>query len=133
MKNRGTIKFFVVLIIVLSMLGGIVCGGYFLLDRVVVPKYFSSYGINNMGDLVGMMSTLYNMPNEKQIITNGYVENIDLPNAIAKLTAEEAHYPIKENGTFDFEAFAEGQRGAGGISLTDRELASVLDKLLDTT
>ena len=133
MKNKGTVKFFVILLIVLSALGGIVCGGYFLLDKVVVPKYFSSYGIYNMGDLVGMMSTLYNMPNEKQIVSNGYVESVDWPNAIRKLTAEEAHYPIKEDGSFDFEAFSDGKRGAGGISLTDRELASILDKLLDTT
>lgn len=133
MKNKGTAKFFIILFIVLSVLGGIVCGGYFLLDRVIVPKYFSSYGIYNLADLTNMMNTLYHMPSEKQIVTNGYQENIDLPSAIDKLTAEEAHYPIKRDGTFDFDAFSDGKRGAGGITLTDRELAAVLDKLLDTT
>lgn len=133
MKNKGTAKFLIILFIVLSVLGGIVCGGYFLLDRVIVPKYFSSYGIYNLADLTNMMNTLYNMPSEKQIVTNGYQESIDLPSAIDKLTAEDAHYPIKRDGTFDFDAFSDGKRGAGGITLTDRELAAVLDKLLDTT
>ncbi|MBQ8468189.1 MAG: hypothetical protein IJ542_00335 [Clostridia bacterium] len=133
MKKQGTIKFIIALFVVLTILGGIVCGGYFILDKIIVPKYFSSYGINNLGELVGMMKTLYNMPNESQIIVNGYSVDVDLPAAIEKLTSEEAHYPIKSDGTFDFDAFSEGKRGAGGISLTDRELASILDKLLGTT
>ena len=133
MKNKGTIKFIIALFVVLTVLGGIICGGYFILDKIVVPKYFSSYGINSLGDLVGMMRTLYNMPNENQIIINGYSVDIDLPSAISKLTAEDIHYPIKPDGSFDFDGYSEGKRGAGGISLTDRELCSIFDKLLDTT
>lgn len=124
------LKFLFSLLIVLAILGGIVCGGFFILDRVVVPKYFSEYGINNMSDLVGLMRTMYSMPKDKEILTNAYSAT-DLSSATKKL--QDAEYPVFADGIFDFESFSNGQRGKGDITLTDRELAAVIDKLLDST
>ncbi len=130
MKKFRWGKFLFSLLLVFIVLGGIVLGGYFVLDKIVVPKYFSEYGISSMSDLVGMMRTLYSTPHESQIVTNGY-SSTDLDRAIAKLTG--AGYPILEDGSFDFDGFNSGAKGSGDIALTDRELAAVLDKLLDTT
>lgn len=129
-KKSGHVKFFLGLLTIVLVLGAIICGGYFVLDKAVVPKYFSSYGIHSMDDLVVMMRTLYSVPSETEIVTNAYSKS-DLTTATNKLTEKE--YPILEEGMFDFEAFDSGKRGNGDLYLTDRELASVLDKLLDST
>lgn len=128
-KFRYT-KFIFNLLVVLSIIGTVILGGYFLLDKAVVPKYFSEYGINSMNDLVGMMQTLYSLPSESQIVTNGYNPS---DRSIATKTLVKAGYPVFEDGTFDFVSFEEGKKGVGDIQLTDRELASVLDNLLDST
>lgn len=130
MKKNGMLKLFFSLLIVLAIIGGIVCSGFFILDRIVVPKYFAQYGINNMSDLVGLMRTMYSLPKEKSIITNAYSAT-DLSSATKKL--QDAGYPVFSDGIFDFESFSAGQRGNGDITLTDRELASIIDKLLDST
>ncbi len=129
-KKKSTLRFFVILFVVLASLGSIVFGGYLILDKVVVPKYFSEYGINGMGDLVGLMRTLYSLPNESEIITNAYSAS-DLKSATKRL--RDANYPIDEDGTFNFEDFNNGQKGDGGISLTDKELAAILNKLMEST
>lgn len=129
-RNSGYIKFTFGLLVVILILGGLFCGGYFVLDKVVVPQYFASYGINSMPDLVGMMRTLYTVPTESEIATNAYTKN-DLTTATNKLV--DANYPILTDGNFDFDAFYEGKKGDGDVYVTDRELASILDKLLDST
>lgn len=129
-KKTGHIKFIAGLLTIVLSLGALFCGGYFMLDRVIVPQYFSNYGINSMPDLVGMVRTLYTVPTETEIATNAYTES-DLSSATNKLMQRE--YPIFADGTFDFDAFYEGKRGNGDLYLTDRELASILDKLLDST
>ena len=128
--KKGTIKFLVGLFVVLAFLGGIICGGYFLLDKVVVPKYFAEYGISGMNDLVVLMRTMYSLPKEKEILNNPYYQS-DLSTASKKLG--DANYPVLADGTFSFELFDNGQKGDGDVYLTDRELASILDKLLDST
>lgn len=128
--KKGTIKFLISLFVVLAFLGGIICGGYFILDKVVVPKYFAEYGISGMNDLVVLMRTMYSLPKEKEILTNAYSQ-ADLSTASKKLG--DANYPVLSDGTFDFESFDGGQKGDGDVYLTDRELASILDKLLDST
>lgn len=129
-KKSGNIKFIVGLLTIVLVLGAIICGGYFLLDKAVVPKYFSSYGIHSMDDLVVMMRTLYSVPTETELVENAYSKS-DLSTATNKLTERE--YPVLSDGTFDFESFDSGKRGNGDLYLTDRELASILDKLLDST
>lgn len=129
-KKSGHIKFIVGLLTIVLVLGAIICGGYFVLDKAVVPKYFASYGIHSMDDLVVMMQTLYDVPTESELVENGYSKG-DLSTATNKLT--DRQYPILQDGTFDFEAFDSGQRGIGDLYMTDRELASIIDKLLDST
>ena len=129
-KKSGHIKFIVGLLTIVLVLGAIICGGYFVLDKAVVPKYFASYGIHSMDDLVVMMQTLYDVPTESELVENGYSKS-DLSTATNKLT--DRQYPILQDGTFDFEAFDSGQRGIGDLYMTDRELASIIDKLLDST
>lgn len=129
-KKSGRVSFVVLLLMVIAVLGAVLLGGYFVLNNVIVPQYFSSYGIKNMPDLVGMIRTLYSIPSEHEIVTNSYSKG-DLSTAINKLT--ESGYSILSDGTFDFEAFEQGKRGSGGIYLTDRELCAIVDKLLDST
>lgn len=129
-KKSGNIRFIVGLLAVIFVLGAIICGGYFVLDRAVVPKYFSDYGIHSMDDLVVMMRTLYSVPTENELVENAYAKS-DLTTATNKLSERE--YPVLSDGTFDFEAFDSGKLGNGDLYLTDRELASILDKLLDST
>ena len=129
-KKSGNVKFIVGLLTIVLVLGAIICGGYFVLDKAIVPKYFSSYGIHSMSDLVVMMRTLYEVPTEADLVENAYSKS-DLSTATKKLTERE--YPVLQDGTFDFEAFDSGKRGNGNLYLTDRELASILDKLLDST
>lgn len=129
-KKTSHIKFIAGLLTIILVLGALFGGGYFVLDKVVVPQYFADYGINSMPDLVGMVRTLYTVPTEAEIATNAYTDS-DLSLATNKLTQRE--YPIFSDGTFDFDAFYDGKRGNGDLYLTDRELASILDKLLDST
>lgn len=101
-------------------------GGYFFLDKLIVPKYFGDYGIYNIGDLIGVVTSLYSSPKESELVTNGYTQ-MDLSNAIAKL--QTADYKIQEDGTIlqkDFDTF----KGNGKVKLTDREFAAVCDKLI---
>lgn len=129
-KKSGHIKFIVGLLTIILVIGALFCGGYFVLDKVIVPRYFADYGINSMPDLVGMVRTLYTVPTETEIATNAYTTT-DLSSATKKLIKQE--YPIFDDGTFAFDAFYDGKRGNGDLYLTDRELASILDKLLDST
>lgn len=129
-KKPRYVRFFVGLFLTLFILGSIVLGGYFILDKWVVPRYFSQYGINNLRKLVGMMQTLYNVPSESEMVKHGY-SDADLTRATKNL--REKGYPILEDGTFDFEGFDSGVRGTGDLSLTDSELCAVLDKLLRST
>ena len=65
MVKKRKSNFFIRLTVVLMIITSIVTGAYFLLDKLIVPKYFGTYNINNLGDLVSMISTLYNTPKEK--------------------------------------------------------------------
>lgn len=102
-------------------------GGYFLLDKVVVPKYFGKYSINNISDLVGVVKSLYKSPNESKFITNGYTQ-ADLSNAIVKLQA--ADYKITDDGIINEENILTF-KGEGELELTDREFAAVCNKLIE--
>lgn len=132
MKKNKTLKFFMVLLIVLVFLGSIGVGGYFILDKVVVPKYFGEFGINNMGDLVQMMGTLYNSNDEKDIVTNGFTET-DRVSAESKLIY--VGFPKLANGNLDYKKLAEGDfevNPDAQVELTDKELASLLGQMLNS-
>ena len=83
-------------VILLSFILAIFAGGYFFLDKLIVPKYFSQYGITGIGDLVDVVASLYTTPNESKMIVNGYTQT-DLTNAISKL--QKAGYKIESDGT----------------------------------
>ena len=74
-------KFFAAICVIVA----IFCGGYFLLDKLVIPKYFGSYGIHSVPDLVEVVASLYKNPKESEIVTNAYTQN-DFASAITILT-----------------------------------------------
>lgn len=111
--------------ILLGIIIVIIGGGYLLLDKLIVPKYFSEYGIHGMGDLVGVVSSLYKNPKEEQLVTNGFSE-ADYVSASEKL--DESGYNIDDNGDIVIENF---KTNAQAVELTDREFAAVCNKLID--
>ena len=132
MKKHRTLKFFISLGLIVLVLAGIFVGGYFILDKAVVPKYFGKFGINNMSELVGMMTTLYSNKDEDDIVTHGHTEN-DRNVAESKLI--EKGVPALSNGRLDYNAFANGDVEVAAnsvIMLTDRELASIINEMLKT-
>ena len=113
--------------IVLCVIFAIFTGGYFFLDKLIVPKYFGKYGIYGVGDLVGTVASLYKSPKESKIVTNGYTQT-DFTNAISKL--QSANYQINKDGTITVVGF-ENIKGDAEVVLTDREFASVCSKLVE--
>ncbi len=111
--------------ILLSIIVVIFAGGYLFLDKVIVPKYFSTYGINDVPDLVGVVTSLYKSPNEKKLVTNGYTQN-DITSAIKNL--QDANYKISDDGTIDNTAPFQGDKA---VKLTDREFAGICNKLIE--
>lgn len=112
------------IIALLSIVMAIFVGGYFFLDLAIIPKYFGMYGIKNVPDLVGVVTSLYKTPNEKKFITNPPT-TLDLASAIDIL--QDANYKIEADGTFTESDI----RGDAAVSLTDRELAALCNKLLE--
>lgn len=104
----------------------IIFGGYFMLDKLIVPKYFKQFDINGMGDLMNVVTSLYNSPKESKLIKNGYTQH-DLTNAISKL--QNANYKIENDGTIKEENFNKF-KGEGKLELTDREVAAVCNEFL---
>ena len=113
-------------VVLLSFILAIFAGGYFFLDKLIVPKYFSQYGISGIGDLVDVVASLYSSPNESKMISNGYTQT-DLTNAISKL--QKAGYKIEKDGTIKEENMNEF-KGLGKLELTDREFAAVCNEFL---
>ena len=122
-KNSGILA---KIIILLSFILAVFAGGYFFLDKLIVPKYFKQYGINGLGDLVNVVSSLYSTPNEAKMITNGYTQT-DFSNAVSKM--QKAGYKIENDGTIKSENMSEF-KGVGKLELTDREFAAVCNEFL---
>jgi len=128
-KKRGFVVSFIIVILCIALF---FVGGYFLLDKVVVPKYFGEYGIHDMSGLVGMMRTLYSSPDEDKIIKNGFNE-FDLDSGEEKL---KLVFPTKENGNeLDYSAISDAKMKDGielplELEFTDKEIASVVDEML---
>lgn len=131
-KHKG-LSFFFRLTIVLVALATVVFGVYFSLDKLVVPKYFKAYGIHNMHDLVAMVKTLYNSPDEDEIVTNGYLSS-DLISATKKF--KDANFPMNEKGEIDYTVITEGfdreELVSGEYEFTDREITAVIDQMLES-
>lgn len=127
MKKKRT-NIFGKIFLVVAIVVAIFCGGYFFLDKVIVPKYFDRYGINGVGDLVGVVTSLYKSPNESKLVKNPYSQ-ADLTNAVAKLKV--AGYHINDDGTIPEEYFVDF-KGDGEVELTDREFAAVCETMLES-
>lgn len=115
-------KVFALFVIVVA----IFFSGYLFLDKLIVPKYFGSYGIYNVPDLVGVVTSLYKNPNESKFITNGH-DNIDLDSAIDVL--QNANYKVNDEGKIE-EQYFENIKGDQAIHLTDKQFASIVNKFL---
>ena len=122
-KNSGILAKIIVL---LSFILAVFLGGYFFLDKLIVPKYFSKYGINRLGDLVNVVASLYSTPNEAKMISNGYTQT-DFSNAISKM--QKAGYKIEDDGTIKSEN-KEEFKGVEKLELTDREIAAICNGFL---
>lgn len=128
MKNKKKkVKVFSKIFATLCIIVAIFVGGYFFLDKTIIPKYFGQYGINGFSDLVGVVTSLYKTPNEAKMITNGYTQT-DTTNAIKKL--QDANYKIENDGTILKDNFSSFQ-GNKSIELSDREFAAVCNKMLE--
>jgi len=122
------------LALIIVVLGGVLFGGYMILDKIVVPRYLSTYGISNMGELVTVIHTMYSSPKESQFILNPYCEE-DKASGISKL--KNANFPYsEEKNTLDYDKIAKEKvnvidaDGVGYLIFTDREIAAVLDDVL---
>ena len=120
-------NFFVLTIVsVLLFVVAIFAGGFVFLDKVIIPKYFAVYKINNTSDLFGVISSLYSSPDEDDLVLNGF-EDSDLNLGVGKLQA--AGYKIENDGTVKSENLAEF-KGTGKLLLTEKEFSAVCDKFL---
>ena len=125
MKKRNS-GIWTKIVILLSIILAVFASGYFFLDKLIVPKYFSQYGIKGIGDLVDVVASLYTTPKESKMIVNGYTQT-DLTNAISEL--QQNGYLIEDDGTIKEENL-NNFKGSGRIELTDREFASLCNEFL---
>lgn len=135
--RKSRLKFFIALAITLLIISTSVIGGYFVIDKVLVPKYFSGYGINNLKELVNIVQTIYIVPDEKDFITNPYTD-FDADTATKKLLT--AGFPQLSTGEVDYEAIAKSEFAFtpdesfvdNFILLSDKELASIAGDIIDS-
>ena len=135
--RRSKTKFFIGLIIAVSVLFLSIFGGYVMIDKFLVPKYFGAYGINNLSELVGIVQTIYIVPDEKDFITNPYSE-FDATSSNNKLIL--AGFPALKDGNINYEAIAEKDYTLtpdasfvdNFILLSDKEVASIAANILSS-
>ncbi len=132
-KKKKKYTFFIKLFVSLATIVAVVFCAYLALDKLVVPKYFKDYGIEDMHDLVAMVKTLYNSPDEKDMITNGYT-SADQKSAVKKLIS--ANFPSISETELDYVEISEGldksSLVSGEYEFTDREIAAILDQMLES-
>lgn len=129
-QKRKGVNIFAGLLAIVIVIVSIFCGGYFFLDKVIVPKYLDKYGIFGMSDLVGVVTSLYKSPKESTLVTNGFTES-DLNSAVQKL--QSMGYNIKDDGTIDVDDFTQAEGDYDDFfTLTDREFAAVCNKMLES-
>lgn len=101
-------------------------GGIVSLDKVIIPKSFGSYNINNIGDMASVISALYGVKKETKNSKQAYDDG-DRTLAISKL--QEAGYKIESDGKISQDNKLDFN-GTETLILTDRELSSVLTSVL---
>lgn len=108
-----------------------------MIDKVLVPKYFSSYGINSLSELVGIVQTIYIVPDEDNFIINPHTD-FDITNAKNKLVL--AGFPTLSDGNLDYESIAKKEYTRtpdenfvdNFIVLSDKEVAGIADEILSS-
>lgn len=125
-KKAGifALKIFAVLFFIVAVFAS----GFLFLDKIIIPKYFGEYDINGLGDLIGVVSSLYSSPDEKSLVKNGY-SDADLTSGVEKL--QGAGYKIEDDGTILPENMSTF-KGTGKVTLTDREFSAICNRLLQT-
>lgn len=131
-RKRKKSGFFIKLGLLLAILVAVFCGAYFAIDKLLVPKYFKAYGIENMHDLVSVVKTLYTDPKEKEIIENGFTP-VDKSSAVNKLL--EIGFPESSTGgEIDYAKVSDAigfDIKPGKYTFTDRQVASIVDDMLN--
>ena len=135
--KRNKVKFIIVLVTVLTVICGSAVGGYFAIDRLLVPKYFGRYGIDNLPELVDLVQTIYVVPSEDSFITNPYTK-ADASSMTTKF--QNAGFPMLATGEIDFEKIAKGDYSRvpekdftdDYLTLTDKEIATILNQVLES-
>ena len=135
--RKSKIRFFIGLFITLIILSTSVLGGYLVIDKILVPKYFNKFGINNLSELVNIVQTIYVVPDEKEFITNPFTD-YDKNNATSKLT--KAGFPTMKNGDIDYDSVSRNNFTLtpdedfvdNFVILTDKEIASIVADIIDS-
>lgn len=128
--KKGKLGFIVKIMAVFSFVVAIFACGYFSLDKVIIPRNFAHYGISSIKDLTNVFASLYGVPDEKDIVENGYAEK-DLESAVEKL--QNAGYKIEDDGTILQEnilSFKDNVKEQ--LFLTNNEITAVCDKLVQS-
>ena len=134
-KNR--INLFVVLTVIVVLLVGIVFGGYMIIDRILVPKYFSAFGINNLSELIEIVDAIYTIPNEEDFIDEPFTDS-DSKSATKILV--NAGFPTLSTGEIDYERIGNYDYTLtppqpvvdNFIVLTNKEVAAIMDEILES-
>lgn len=134
--RKSKLHFFIGLIIALSIVVSSAIGGYFIIDKVLVPKYFGNYGIKDLKELVNVVQTIYSVPDEKDFILNGY-SDFDRDTAVSKLIS--AGFPTLKNGKIDYETISKNDFSFTPdddfvddfVLLTDKEIASIVADIIE--
>lgn len=104
--------------------------GYFSLDKVIIPRNFSIYGINGVKDLTNVFASLYGSPSESQLVVVGYDEQ-DFNSALAKL--QGAGYKIEDDGTILQENIYSFKDDVNtSLILSSSEVASILESIIQS-
>lgn len=133
-RTSKTLSFFARLVIILAIIFGIGFSGFLIIDKAVIPNYFGKYGIHNFKDLIEMVRTMYNTPEEKDFITHPF-KQADETSALSKL--ENANIPIID-GKIDFNKIIDGnieinqEVKENGEYFSDTEMAAVLEQMLQS-
>ncbi|MEG1581863.1 MAG: hypothetical protein RR334_01730 [Clostridia bacterium] len=135
-KKHKALRFFINLGIIVVIIFTVGFSGYFAIDKFVVPKYFGSYGISNMNDLVAIVKTLYTQPDEKTFITNPYTRKNTM-DAVSKL--KNSGFPVlaTDDTKLDYAKIASGKdltidKTKFPMEFTDKELAGIVDQMLSS-
>ena len=136
MKRKKS-NFFIVLSIVIASFCLLIFSSYLIIDMVLVPKYFSKYNINNLRELINVATTMYSVPDEKNIIKNGYSKKDEIT-ASEKLVS--IGFPTTSTGEVDYSKLIEPDftvvtkydYEGDYLALTDKEAASIMSKILES-